>query len=288
MPLFIVKPKNLKELWRTLPKLPARRKYLSGGTDLVASANSGLDDSDCWIDIVDISDLKKITETKNKIFIGAGVKISELGELVIIRKWLPVLYSAIDKFASPSLRNMATLGGNAGTASPCGDGICALCSEKAEVLLERSGKRKKLPLIDIFTGPKKTILKKDELIIGFEMPKWRHSGIHLKLGPRTDFAISKVAVSLAVSIEAEKIRDSSIAVASVAPTIIMAEKTSKFLENKKTNNETIEQAVKIVKTEVLPITDIRSEVDYRLEMTGVLFKRALMNLITHIHIRGGQ
>ncbi|MBI4656483.1 MAG: FAD binding domain-containing protein [Elusimicrobia bacterium] len=278
MPSIIVKPKNLKEIWKILPELPAKRKYLSGGTDLVASANNRLDDSGCWIDITDISDLRKITETKDKIFIGAGVKIAELKESKLVAKWLPALYSAVDKFASPSLRNMATLGGNAGTASPCGDGICALCSERAEIILEHFGKRRKVPLIDFFTGPKKTVLRKDELIIGFEMPKWTHSGVHLKLGPRTDFAISKAAVSICIELVKGKICSCSIALASVAPTIVMARKVSKFLETKSLTSETVEKASEIIKTEISPITDIRSEAEYRREITGILLQRALTAL----------
>ena len=273
------------------PSLGGSRKYLAGGTDLVnganacagavpkaygpQTANACADASQVWVDISDIKELKGIKETRTSIIIGAGVKIAELGASRLIRRWLPVLHSAIPHFASPSLRNMATIGGNAATASPCADGVCALCSERALVWLELRGKKRKIALSDLFLGPKKTLLRKDELITAFEAPKWHHVGAYLKLGPRAYFGISKVAVALALELDGEKVRAVSISLASVAPVPLMAFKTANYLTGRILNKENARTAAALVKTEVSPITDARSEADYRREMSGVLLERAL-------------
>jgi CO/xanthine dehydrogenase FAD-binding subunit len=275
MPNFIVKPGTLKELWRLPLTSGGSRKYLAGGTDLVNGANAGLDVSGAWVDISDIKELKGIKETKTSLIIGAAVKIAELERSGLIRHWLPVLYAAIPHFASPSLRNMATIGGNAATASPCADGVCALCAEKAEVWLEFRGRKRRIALPALFKGPKKTALRKGELITAFEVPKWQHAGAYLKLGPRAYFGISKASVAVALELNEGKVKAVSIALASVAPVPLMALKTASYLTGRILNEENARTAAALVKTEVSPITDARSEADYRREMSGVLLERAL-------------
>ncbi|OIO00429.1 MAG: hypothetical protein COX65_01320 [Elusimicrobia bacterium CG_4_10_14_0_2_um_filter_56_8] len=278
MPDFIVKPSTLKELWKILPSLPAGRRYLAGGTDIVTADNCGAESSECWIDISDIPGLALIKETAGSLFIGSGVKISAIERSAAAARWCPALAAAIPHFASPSLRNMATLGGNAANGSPCADGVCALVAEGAYALLALKGKKRRLLLKDLFLGPKKTALKKDELILGFEIPKRRHAGAYLKLGPRAYFGISKAAVAVSAEIEGGTIKRASVALGSVAPVPLHAARTSAWLVNKKLSAETIAGASEIVKAETSPITDARSEGEYRREMCGVLLERALKSL----------
>ncbi|MFA6434499.1 MAG: xanthine dehydrogenase family protein subunit M [Elusimicrobiales bacterium] len=275
MPELILKPLTLKELWRLPPSSGGPVKYLAGGTDLMTGLNAGVDTAPVWVDISGLRELQGIKETKNSVIIGAGVKISELGASPLVRRWLPVLHSAVPHFASPSLRNMATIGGNAATASPCADGVCALCAEGASVWLELKGKKRRLALPDLFRGPKRTSLRKGELITAFEVPRRDHAGAYLKLGPRAYFGISKVSVAAALELDGDKIRSASIALASVAPVPLMAFKTANYLAGRILNEENARTAAALVKTEVSPITDGRSDAAYRREMSGVLLESAL-------------
>ena len=278
MPEFIVKPATLKALWKILPSLPAGRKYLAGGTDLVNALSSGKDGSACWVDISAIGELRAIKETKKTVFIGAGATISEIENSSAARRWAPALAACIPHFASPSLRNMATIGGNAANASPCADGVCALISERAAVRLEVRGKKRKIPLSKLFLGPKTTALRKDEIILGFEIPKWRHAASYQKLGPRAYFGISKAAAAVSAEIRSGAVAEAHIALASVGPIPVYAAKTSAFLKGRRLDAEVIAKAAEIAKTEVSPITDVRSGADYRRQMCGVLVARALRAL----------
>ncbi|MBU2530768.1 MAG: FAD binding domain-containing protein, partial [Elusimicrobia bacterium] len=219
LPDLIVKPLSLKELNRILPSLPADRKYLAGGTDLTVRANADIENSQCWIDISGLKELHYIKENSKTVFIGSQVKVSEFEDSSIIEKHLPTLLSALPNFASPSLRNMATLGGNCANASPSADLACALVSEKANIILYLKGKKRKMPLKDFFMGIRKTALKKDELIWGFEIPKINHKAVYMKLALRSSFAISKIGLAISARIHHGKIEYVSIAVAAVAPKI---------------------------------------------------------------------
>lgn len=261
-----------------LPGLPASRRYLAGGTDIVTANNAGAESSVCWIDISGLPELAVIKETAGSLFIGSGVKISEIERSKAAARWCPALTAAIPHFASPSLRNMATLGGNAANSSPCADGVCALVAEGACALLALRGKKRRLPLKDLFLGPKRTALKKDEVILGFEIPKRPRAGAYLKLGPRAYFGISKAAVAVTAEISGGVVKRVCVALGSVAPVPLHAARTSAWLVNKKLSAETIAGASDLVKAEVSPITDARSGADYRREMCGVLLERALKSL----------
>ena len=278
-PDLIVKPLGLKELNKILPSLPKDRKFLSGGTDLVVRANADIENSQCWIDISGLKELRYIKENAKTVLIGSGVKVSDFEDSSIIKKHLPALLSALPQFASPSLRNMATLGGNCANASPSADLACALVSEKADIVLYLKGKKRKMPLKDFFLGLRKTALKKDELIWGFEIPKINHKGVYMKLASRSSFAISKIGLAISADINKEKVEYLSIALASVAPKIITAPKTRAFLKNKKINSEILDEAALIVQKEVSPITDIRSDGEYRRAMSGVLLKKGLKQIL---------
>ncbi len=261
-----------------LPELPAARRYLAGGTDIVTADNAGVEPSRCWVDISALPELGAIKETARALFIGSCVKISKIEASAAVRKWCPALTAAIPHFASPSLRNMATLGGNAANGSPCADGACALIAEGAFIFLALKGSKRRLLLKDFFLGPKKTALKKDEVILGFEIPKRRHAGAYFKLGPRAYFGISKAAVAVTAEISGGVIRRAAVALGSVAPVPLLAVKTGAWLAGRALSPGSAALAAALVKTEVAPITDARSEAGYRREMCGVLLERALNSL----------
>ncbi|HOI43523.1 MAG TPA: FAD binding domain-containing protein, partial [Elusimicrobiales bacterium] len=181
-------------------------------------------------------------------------------------------------YASPSLRNMATIGGNAANGSPCADGVCALLSEKAEIVLVLKGAKRKLPLHSFFLAPKRTALRKDELILGFEVPKWRHVSAYEKLGPRSYFGISKVTVCVSTELSGGLVKEAVIACASVAPVPLLARKAAEFLYGRRLDEGAVSEAAVLVQSEASPITDTRSEAAYRKAMVRVLAVRALSKL----------
>jgi len=276
-PDLLVRPSSLAGLWKALPSLPRDRRYLAGGTDLMIAAAHG-HAGDCWIDISGLKELKTFRETSSSVFIGAGLTIADLAEMPAVKKWLPALALCAPHYASPSLRNMATIGGNAANGSPCADGVCALLSEKAEIVLGLKGAKRKLPLHSFFLAPKRTSLKKDELILGFEVPKWRHVSAYEKLGPRSYFGISKVTVCVSAELSAGLVKEAVIACASVAPVPLLARKAAEFLYGRRLDEGTISEAAALAQSEASPITDTRSEAAYRKAMVRVLAVRALSRL----------
>src|SRR5207245_4805171 len=94
--------------------------------------------------------------------VGAGVSytriIAELGDR------LPGLAMASRTVGSPQIRNRGTVGGNLGSASPAGDAHPPLLASKAVVEVASSAGIRPIPARDLYDGPKKNAMRKDELI----------------------------------------------------------------------------------------------------------------------------
>lgn len=278
-PVTVQKPVNLKELWKIAGASSLPCKYLAGGTDLCVQANNSQGMRALWLDISDIPELVKIKETKTELLIGACARLSGLEENSAVKRWAPALASAAGKMASPSLRNMATLGGNCANASPAGDGACALCAEGALAVLELKGKRREVPVENLFTGPRKTILRKNELITGFKIKKTPHLGVFMKLSPRRSFSISKASAALALWIAEDEIIRARLALGAVGPTILRCSGAETYLAGRKLSAADPEEVRRLAGAKCSPITDHRSTCEYRKVMTGVLAGRALKALL---------
>jgi len=267
---------SLKELWKNIKSLPLKRKYLAGGSDLIISLKNL--DIDCLIDISDIKELRVIKENKDNIFIGAAVKISEIEDNDCLKKYAPAIVEAAKFYASPSIRNIATIGGNIANASPCADGVLALISLQSLCILNYYGKRRIVKVMDLIKDVKKTILRKDEIIEGFIIPKKGFKSVFLKMMPRKAFGIAKAGLCVSYIANKYYINDISIAVSSVGPKIIKCIKTEKFLKNKFLNEEIIKKASLIIRKEISPISDYRSTAYYRTEIISTFLVRALNSI----------
>src|SRR5439155_3658631 len=96
-----------------------------------------------------IEELKEFSNGPHAIRIGAALPLDEIGRRWtdapdVFREWLAL-------FASPLIRNRATLGGNLATASPIGDAAPLLLALDAIVHLAGPRGRRVLPLASFFT-----------------------------------------------------------------------------------------------------------------------------------------
>jgi len=252
-----------------------KAKILAGGTDLLVRLKDEINQHDI-IDISHLKELKGISIADDKIKIGALTTFSELIENEIIAENASALVQAAEIVGSPQIRNRGTIGGNIANASPAGDSIPPLLILEAEIEISGKSGARTVPMRNFFKGPGRTILKKCEIISSVIIPKNKdYRGAFVRLGQRKSLAISKVSLAALFKMKDEKIEEARIALGAVAPTVIRASKTEKFLIGKKLNDETISEAKKIICDEVSPISDIRSIAEYRKEMCGELLEQAI-------------
>lgn len=265
-----ISPKNLKEA--LLARQQCGYPILAGGTDLIAQWKASGNRPFGVINISGIKELKGIKESKNSIMIGAGATHSEIFESKIVKKFLPALATACGTVGALQIQNRGTIGGNVMNGSPAGDTLPVLLAYDAEVELVSLRGSRLVPFAEFFTGYRKTVAAKDEVVTKFiiKKPGKGESAVFLKVGTRRAQAISKVCGCF------RKIgRECIITYGSVAPTPIRCRKTEDFLKGKKLTPEVIGSALKLVGSEVAPIDDIRSNASYRRHVAKALLSRFL-------------
>lgn len=290
MDFDVVSPKTQSELLKAIRLNKANFRFGAGFTDLILELKKKNLQDVTVINLAQLNDKKfnSIEKSAKILRIGSLVTAAEIVSDKFIGKSFQVLTQAADHLASAQIRQVATVGGNLCTASPSGDIACALMALKAKCeILSSLGKLRTVPMNEFFVGPRKTVLKKDEvlrsIVIAFPLTgesKVGASGF-IKIGTRRSMECS--VVSLAYHIQVDKkgiISNLGIAIGSVAPTIRFAEKACEFLKGKKlasiTSGDRIIFAENVLQY-ASPISDIRATAWYRKEALFNISKSILEN-----------
>ncbi len=279
-------PRTLRELVELLDKLGPSAKILAGGTDLLVQIKQRAIEPKYIVNIKKIKELDFIEDRGGYLAIGAAVKLRAIEKNALIAERFTALHEAVKAMAGVQIRNMATIGGNLCNASPAADTAPPLMVFDAELKIVGPGYEKVVPITEFFKGPKKTVLKYNEVLaeIRIPYPKPPTGSAFIKIA-RTAMDLAKVNVAVALRVdEDDYIRWIRVALGSVAPTPVRAKSVEEALIDKKFSEELIRKASKLVVNDISPITDIRSTAEYRREVSKVIVRDAL--LIAYKRIRG--
>jgi CO/xanthine dehydrogenase FAD-binding subunit len=222
--------------------------------------------------------MRGIQMTGQGLRIGALVTHTEIMRSPIIREQLPALVDAAHTIGAVQTRNLGTLGGNLVTAVPSMDSGPTLVALDAIVTVAGTDGRRQLPLADFFVGPRKTVLKSDELLVEIIIPKENvgKPAHFLKFGLRKGQALALVNVAAAFWVgDGNTFKAPRIALGAVAPKVIHASSAESFLEGKSITPEHMVEAGKLAVNDAKPINDFRASAGYRRDLVAVLTKRAL-------------
>jgi xanthine dehydrogenase FAD-binding subunit len=270
-------PGTLKEALATM----ARKNVvpLAGGTDVLVRLHDTAYET--WPELLILErlrPLRKVAVVETAVKLGPLVTFSEIEKSSVLRRYAPQLVQAASTAGSAQIRNRATIGGNLANGSPAGDLLPPLYVLSAKLELSSSRGKRHVSIGDFFKGPGETVLKRNELITSVLIEKSAKHGFFLRLAARRALAISKVSVAVSVSLRRGKVQSAKIALGAVAPTVVRALRTEEYLLHKDLGEDSIRGACRTVAGEVEPIDDIRSDADYRREMTGVLLGRVLTRI----------
>jgi carbon-monoxide dehydrogenase medium subunit len=189
------------------------------------------------------------------------------------------LVDAAHTIGAVQTRNLGTLGGNLVTAVPSMDSGPTLMALEAIASIQGPDGCRDVPLTDFFLGPRKTVLKADEILAEIVIPKQNlGKPTHfLKFGLRKGQALALVnsAASFWVDWDKHTFVAPRIGLGAVAPKVIRATQAEAFLEGRKITPEVMAEAGMIAANDAKPITDFRASAGYRKNLVAVLTKRAL-------------
>src|SRR6202158_4003948 len=138
---------------------------IAGGTDVMVEINLDRHRPPACMDLTRIDELSEWGMVDGLLRVGAGVTYTRLMNELGGR--LPGLAKASRTVGSPQIRNRGTVGGNLGSASPAGDAHPPLLASQATVELASVAGSRRLPARDFFIGPKRNVMRSDELIAAF-------------------------------------------------------------------------------------------------------------------------
>jgi xanthine dehydrogenase small subunit len=164
-------------------------------------------------------------------------------------------------FGSQQIRNLATLGGNLGTASPIGDTLPVLIAYNARIVLQNLGGKREVPLDDYFTGYRKTVRKPDELITQVVIPKLVNGAKvkSYKVSKRKDLDISTVSAGFRLELHGgSKVHAVKLVYGGMAERTKRAASAENFLTGKPWDRSTVEEAMQLIDNDFTPISDARA------------------------------
>jgi CO/xanthine dehydrogenase FAD-binding subunit len=275
--MTLLRPRSVDEALRLYAANPDAVP-LAGGTDFMVAWNAGASNGRTILDLSRLGSWKRIAETKTGVRVGSLVTHRELQFHPLVRKRLPLLVEACATIGGRQIQARGTLGGNIANASPAGDTFPPLAVYEARVRLRTVSESRVLPLLDVFTGVKKTALAPGELIdsIEIDFPRRPSRQSFRKVGTRAASAISKtVAAGLLWLARDGRIREVRFALGSMAPTVRRLASVEALLAGRKPTSKLAEEAADLLEKDVSPIDDLRSTRVYRLEVSRNLLRAFL-------------
>ncbi len=244
---------------------------IAGGTDLMVSWNAGEWRDRTVLDLSRLAEWSRIERTAEGIRIGALVTHTALRRHAAIRRHAPLLVDACATVGGIQIQNRGTLGGNIANASPAGDTFPPLAVYDARVHVVSTRGRREVPFADIFAGVKKTVLEPGELIEAVSLPIPKRPParqLFRKVGTRAAQAISKVvAAGLLWFTTDGTVEELRFALGSVAPTVKRLGAVEEHMKGHWLTRNVVREACQKLDTEILPIDDVRSTAEYRINIS---------------------
>ena len=273
------RPRTLAEALELKATLPEAR-WIAGGTDLLVRMKDGTVRPPALISLRSIPGLSGVPQ-HGRVRIGAARTHSALLADPVLGARYPLLLQALGLLGTPQVRNVATLGGNLGNASPCADSAPPLlCLDARAVVASESGERE-LSLEALLCGPGQTTLGSDEVLVAVTLapaPEGARGTFLKKRRVHVDLAQASVA-ALAVVSDEGVCSHLRLAAGSVAPVPIRLRLTEALLTGERLGPEVLAAAAGAAQREVAPISDVRASADYRRHIVGVYVRRALEGLL---------
>ncbi len=277
MEFNIINPKTKSELLGAIRR-ENHFRFGAGFTDLLMELRKQPEEN---LTIINLSQIKdaQFTDIKKsaKVYhIGALFSAHNIVMNEALRIHFPVLHEAAWNLASTQIRQVATIGGNLCTASPSGDISCALMALKAECeILGTNGKIRTVPIIDFFTGLRKTVLKPNEVLYAVTIPvndkktKKVFSGF-IKIGTRRSMECSVVSLAYHIQIDSDgMVINAGAGIGSSAPSIRFPKTACNYIIGKNFDAISVKEKndfAEHILSYSSPISDIRASAWYRKEV----------------------
>ncbi|XVF19259.1 hypothetical protein REPUB_Repub11eG0094600 [Reevesia pubescens] len=260
------RPLTVKHVLELKEKYP-NAKLLIGNTEVGIEMRLKRMPYQVLISVAHVPELNMLNVKEDGIEIGAAVRLTEL--LNFFREIVtqhPAQETSACKafieqlkwFAGTQIKNVASVGGNVCTASPISDLNPLWMAARAKFrLINCNGNIRTTMAENFFLGYRKVDLAGDEILLSIFLP-WTRPFEYVKefkQAHRRDDDIAIVNAGMRVCLEEKSeewvVSDASVAYGGVAPLSLCAIKTKEFLIGKKWNQDLLQGALNVLRTDIV-------------------------------------
>jgi len=281
--LEILSPDSIKEVVDILSKSNTGTRLLAGGTDIIPGFqidSKRFRGIECLIDLAGVDELKTISESDDKVTIGAACSFTEISRNKIVTDNFPLLSEAANAIGNPQIRNRATIAGNFINNAPCADSVPPLLVYDA--LLEKISNegKQRTSLEETLLVPYQTSVKPNEVVTKIILPKRRKNyyGTFYKLGRRKGVAISRITLALLLLVEDDKIKDLKIASGAVTPIGMRLRELEESCIGKSPGKQLFEEVSRNLGKKILDVTGLRWSSHYKVKVVQQMLYQLLEKL----------
>lgn len=238
----------------------------SGATDCGVQVNKGRLDPRAILCLNNVPGLDEVEVRDGLLIAGARATWTDVERAV--RDVVPQFHEILLRFGSPQIRNAGTVGGNLANASPIADSIPFYYVTDTELELAGASGTRHVNINSFFKGYKQIDLGPDEIIARVITPLPREGELLrlYKVSRRKDLDISTFTAAVLVTVEAGRIARARIAYGGVGPVVLRLPRTEAFLQGREFDEQTFEEAGRIARTEITPISDVRGRAEFRCQL----------------------
>ena len=264
---------------RTLDELIALRvahpeaPLLAGGTDLGLLFSKERRGFGAIVSVALVAELRRLAIRDDEIEIGAAVTYT--GALPVLDAEYPGMGELVRRIGSRQIRNLGTIGGNIGNASPIGDTLPWLIAMDATLALRGPGGAREMPIEEFFLGYRKTDLGPGEVIESVRVPRLSPGQAFriYKVSKRYDQDISAVIGAYCLTLDRGTVTDARIAYGGMAATPKRARSAERALIGEPWDEAAVAAAKAAIAEDFEPIDDFRASARYRLAVAANLLQR---------------
>ncbi len=252
---------------------------LAGGTDVGLWVTKQHRDLNTIIYTGRVREMLEQRVSATHMVIGAAVSLADAIPLIV--EYYPGLDEMFRRFASPPVRNVATLGGNIANGSPIGDSMPALMVLGATLVLRKGVHQRELPLDEFYHSYQVTDLQPGEFLAAIRIPLPGEGVVvsSQKWSKRFDQDISAVCNAYRLELDGDTASGFRMACGGLAEIVKRAAACETVVNGAVWNEATIEQACAALADDFQPITDMRASADIRLVAAQNLLRRFYLETV---------
>ena len=276
-----LRPTSLAEATRLLAANPDDAKILSGGHSLIPMMKLRLASPSVLIDIGRLDELRGIREEDGTIVLGANTTHYDAESSALLQQRCPLMSETAAAIGDVQVRNAGTIGGSIAHADPAADWPAAVLALDAQITLVNNSGSRTVGATDFFLELLTTAMESDEILTEIRVPAnpARTGSAYLKVAqPASGFALTGVAAQVTLGSD-NTVQQVAVAVTGVDNTAFRASATENALRGQAATEAAIEQAANLATEGVEGTGDIHASAEYRLHLTRVYTKRALLQAV---------